>query len=93
MNNKIVELVEYITRQFVSEPDKLNVTATETENSVTIVVMAAEKDMGKIIGKQGRIAKAIRTIVKSASSKEKLNYYVQIKDSVSKAEETDLDNL
>lgn len=85
MNNKIKELVEYITLQFVSEPDKLEVTANETDNAVTIVITAAENDMGKIIGKQGRIAKAIRTIVKSAASKEKLNYYVQIKDSLEEA--------
>lgn len=82
MNNKIIELVDFITRQFVSEPDKLNIKAEETESSVNIIVTAADNDMGKIIGKQGRIAKAIRTIVKSASSREKQNYYVQIKDLV-----------
>ena len=90
MNNSIIELVEYITRQFVSEPEKLKITATQNENTVTIVINAADKDMGKIIGKQGRIAKAIRTIVKSASSKEKLNYFVQIRDSVTEEDEQDL---
>ena len=82
MNNKMIELVDYIVRQFVAEPDKLSITAEESENNVNIIITAADNDMGKIIGKQGRIAKAIRTIVKSASSREKQSYYVQIKDSV-----------
>lgn len=76
----MVELVEFIIKQFAQYPEKLSVTSSETDGAVTITVRAAEEDMGKIIGKQGRIAKAIRTIVKAASAKEDKKYFVEIKD-------------
>ena len=86
MENRIVELVKYIAEQFCSEKDKLSITTSSEGNNVTITISASDKDMGKIIGKQGRIAKAIRTIVKSASSRERQNYFVQIKDIEEKEE-------
>lgn len=76
----MVDLVEYIIKHFTEFPDKLSVTSEESDNTVTIVVRAAAEDMGKIIGKQGKIAKAIRTIVKVAGAKESKKYFVEIKD-------------
>jgi len=76
----MAELVEFIIKQFIDFPEKLVISSEETEGAVTITVRAAEEDMGKIIGKQGRIAKAIRTIVKAASAKENKKYFVEIKD-------------
>ncbi|NLK17611.1 MAG: KH domain-containing protein [Clostridiales bacterium] len=75
----MTELVDFIVRQLSQHPDKINVSSSQTENDVTVTVRAADEDLGKIIGKQGRIAKAIRTIVKAATSSENKKYYVEIK--------------
>jgi len=80
MENKVVELVKFIASEFCSEKERLSVTTAIEGNKVIITISASDKDMGKIIGKQGRIAKAIRTIVKSVSSRERQTYVVQIKD-------------
>lgn len=61
------ELVEVLCRALVDQPDQVDVREVEDERTVTIEVRVAPTDMGKVIGKQGRIAKAIRTLVKSAS--------------------------
>lgn len=63
------ELVEIIARELVDNPDQIVITETEQEDSVVIELSVAEEDMGKVIGKSGKIAKAIRSIVKAASSK------------------------
>lgn len=78
--DKITELVDFIVRQLCEHPDKINVSSSETGNEVTITVRAADEDMGKIIGKQGRIAKSIRTIVKAATSGDNKKFFVEIKD-------------
>lgn len=61
------ELVEVLCKALVDQPDQVDVRETEDERTVIIEVRVAPSDMGKVIGKQGRIAKAIRTLVKSAS--------------------------
>lgn len=63
------ELVEYMVRSLVDIPEQVRVSELEGEQSVIYEVRVAPEDMGKIIGKQGRIAKAMRTIVKAASVK------------------------
>lgn len=63
------DLVEVIARSLVEYPDELVVTETEREDAVYVELQVGASDMGKVIGKQGRIAKAIRTVVKAASSK------------------------
>ena len=63
------ELVEVIARALVDNPDEVVVTETEKEGGTFIELKVAPSDMGKVIGRQGRIAKAIRTVVKAASSK------------------------
>ena len=60
------ELVEVIAKALVDHPDQVVVTETEKENATVIELKVAESDMGKVIGKQGRIAKAIRSVVKAA---------------------------
>ncbi len=72
------ELVEYIAKSLVEKPDEVKVTVKEEEASVIIELTVAPEDMGKVIGKQGRIAKAIRTVVKAASIKEDKKYIVEI---------------
>jgi len=64
------ELVEHIARSLVTNPDAIEVTAVDKEKSVHLELRTAPEDMGKVIGKQGRIAKAIRTVLKAAAAKE-----------------------
>jgi len=72
------ELVEIIAKSLVRNPDQVNVTEAQ-DNSVTIYeVRVAPEDMGKIIGKQGRIAKALRTVVKAAAIRENKKVMVEI---------------
>ena len=72
------ELVQYIARLLVDNPDEVNVTEIEGERSIIIELRVAPDDMGKVIGKQGRIAKAIRSVVKAAASKEDKKVTVDI---------------
>ncbi|NLA83844.1 MAG: KH domain-containing protein [Clostridiales bacterium] len=72
------DLVSFLAKQLVDEPDKVEVQRVEQNNSVTIELSVAPDDMGKVIGKQGRIAKAIRTVVKAASLKEEKKVNVEI---------------
>ena len=61
------ELVEVIAKSLVDYPDEVNVTETENEKAIVLELRVAQSDMGKVIGKQGRIAKAIRSVVKAAA--------------------------
>lgn len=72
------ELVEVITKSLVDYPDEVQVTETENDKAVVLELKVAQSDMGKVIGKQGRIAKAIRTVVKAAASKEDRKVIVEI---------------
>ncbi len=74
------ELVEVIARSLVDKPDEVNVTEREDDNAIVVELRVAQSDMGKVIGKQGRIAKALRTVVKAASSKETKKVIVDIVD-------------
>lgn len=64
------ELVEILVRSLVESPAAVDVTAVETPRTVTFEVKVADYDMGKVIGRQGRVAKAIRTVVKAAAVKD-----------------------
>ena len=72
------ELVEVIATSLVDHPEEVVVTETVTDKSIVLELKVAPDDMGKVIGKQGRIAKAIRTVVKSAASKDDKNVIVEI---------------
>ena len=72
------ELVEVIAKALVEHPDEVVVTETENEKNILVELRVAPSDMGKVIGKQGRIAKAIRSVVKAASSKEDKKVVVEI---------------
>ncbi len=62
------ELVETIAKALVDSPDEVTVSERETEKAIIIELKVAKDDMGKVIGKQGRIAKAIRSVVKAAAT-------------------------
>lgn len=72
------ELLEFIAKSMVSEPDAVSIEENVQEDSVVLTLHVAEGDMGKVIGKQGRIAKAIRTVVKAAASHENKKVTVDI---------------
>ncbi|MCI9168460.1 MAG: KH domain-containing protein [Dorea sp.] len=74
------ELVEVITKALVDSPEEVVVTEREDKKTTVLEVRVAESDMGKVIGKQGRIAKAIRSVVKAAAAKKDKKVVVDIMD-------------
>lgn len=72
------ELVEVIARSLVDNPDEVVVTEKETRKAIVLELKVAPADMGKVIGKQGKIAQAIRAVVKAAASKEDRKVIVDI---------------
>jgi predicted RNA-binding protein YlqC (UPF0109 family) len=78
MENVMLELVKYIAESLVDKPEEVKVSQTEDDKSIIIELSVAREDMGKVIGKQGRIAKAVRAVVKAASSRSKKKYVVEI---------------
>ena len=72
------ELGEMISSALVDNPDEVVVTETETENEIVLKLSVAPADMGKVIGKQGKIAKAIRTVVRASASKSDKKILVDI---------------
>ena len=72
------ELVEILAKALVDQPDKVEVTMVEKEKSVVLELRVAPEDMGKVIGKQGRIARAIRSVVKAAATKQRKKVIVEI---------------
>jgi hypothetical protein len=72
------ELVEILAKALVDQPEKVKVDTIDKERSVIIELRVAQEDMGKVIGKQGRIAKAIRSVVKAAAVRQKKKVVVEI---------------
>ena len=70
--------MKVIAKSLVDYPDQVVVTETENEKAIVLELRVAQSDMGKVIGKQGRIAKAIRSVVKAAASKEEKKVIVEI---------------
>lgn len=72
------KLVEYIAKSLVDHPENVKVTTREEDDSIVIELVVDPEDTGKVIGKQGRIAKAIRTVVKAASVNDEKKVVVDI---------------
>ncbi|WMI80130.1 KH domain-containing protein [Anaerotignum sp. MB30-C6] len=72
------ELLEVIAKNLVDQPEKVQVTETENDRALVLELKVAPEDMGKVIGKQGRIAKAIRTLVKASGVHEDKKIIVEI---------------
>lgn len=72
------ELLEYIAKSLVDFPDEVSVTEIEGEHSTVLELRVNEADMGKVIGKQGRIAKSIRSVMKSVAGKANKHVSVEI---------------
>lgn len=76
----IKELLEYLARALVDNPDGVEVTSVEGERSVILQLRVDLDDIGKVIGKRGRIAQAMRTLVKASATKDGRNATVEIID-------------
>ena len=72
------KLVEVLAKSLVDHPEEVVVTETEKDDAIVLELKVAADDMGKVIGKQGRIAKAIRVLVKAAASKDDKKVIVEI---------------
>ena len=73
------ELITYLAKSLVDEPDAVTVEQSETDEAIVFTLSVAPDDMGRVIGKHGKIAKAIRSIVKSASYKLSKKVVVEIR--------------
>lgn len=71
-------LVKYLVQALVDQPDKVDVSIEENDTTVQVTVQVASEDMGKIIGKQGRIANALRTVLKAVGARMHKKVYVEI---------------
>ena len=76
----MVELIKFVVSQFAEKPELIDYDVAEKGNEVTVTVTLDESDMGKVIGRQGKIAKAMRTIVRAATPRGSKRYVVEIKE-------------
>jgi hypothetical protein len=76
----VAELLEYLARRLVDEPDAVRVDQIEAEGLLLLRLHVAEDDLGKVIGRQGRIARALRTIVRAGSVRERRRVQLEIVD-------------
>ncbi len=76
----MLELIKYVVNQFAENPNEVEYLVEEKEGGlVDVTIVLKESDMGKVIGRQGKIAKALRTIVSAASKKSGKRYNIEIK--------------
>lgn len=75
----MLDLIKYIVNRFAEKQDEIEYIVQENGNAVTVTIVLEESDMGKVIGRQGKLAKALRTIVRLASAKEGKKYNIEIK--------------
>ena len=76
----MLELIKYVVEQFAENKDKVEYKVEEGEDAITVTILLTDSDMGKVIGKQGKIAKALRTLVRAATPKDSKKYNVEIKE-------------
>jgi predicted RNA-binding protein YlqC (UPF0109 family) len=76
----VAELLEYLVRKLVDEPDAVRVERVEEEDTIVLRLHVAQEDLGKVIGRQGRIARALRTIVRAGSARERRRVQLEIVD-------------
>ena len=76
----MLKLVTYIVTELVDDKSAVNITSAENDGVETITIRVAEKDIGKVIGKQGKIAMSIRTLAKAVGIREGKRYNIEIED-------------
>ena len=72
------EIVEYLARRLVDEPDAVSVEEVEREGTIVLQLHVASDDVGKVIGRQGRIARALRTVVRAAAARREQRVLLEI---------------
>ena len=83
----MLELIKYIVGQFAEDKENVSYAVEETEDAINVTVTLSDSDMGKVIGKQGKIAKALRTLVRAATPKDSKKYNVEIKERSAQSQE------
>ncbi len=76
----MLDLIKYIVNQFAEDKENIDYVVEETEESINVTVLLSDSDMGKVIGKQGKIAKALRTLVRAATPRDSKKYNIEIKE-------------
>ena len=76
----MLDLIKYVVETFAEKKDEVEYKVEEKETTIEVTILLADSDMGKVIGKQGKIAKALRTLVKSATPKDSKRYVIEIKE-------------
>ncbi len=76
----MLELIKYVVSQFAEKPDEIEYDVADNGREITVTVTLSDSDMGKVIGRQGKIAKALRTLVKAGAAKENKKYNIEIKE-------------
>ena len=76
----MIELIKYVVSEFAEKPDEIEYDVQDNGKEVSVTVIISASDMGKVIGRQGKIAKALRTLVRAGSQKEHKKYNIEIKE-------------
>ncbi len=76
----MIELIKFVVNSFAEKPELVGYDVVENGKEVTVTVTLEADDMGKVIGRQGKIAKALRTLVRAGSQKENKKYVIEIKE-------------
>ena len=76
----MLDLIKYIVEQFAEDKENIEYKVNEKENTIEVTIVLSPSDMGKVIGKQGKIAKAMRTIVRAATPASSKKYVVEIRE-------------
>jgi hypothetical protein len=74
----LAELVEYLARRLVDDPDAVRVEESEREGAVVLTLHVAEEDIGKVIGRQGRVARALRAVVRASAARRRQRVLLEI---------------
>ena len=76
----MLDLIQYIVEQFAEDKEHVEYNVVEKDNVIEVTVVLSPSDMGKVIGKQGKIAKAMRTIVRAATPTSSKKYVIEIRE-------------
>lgn len=80
MENNVQELIKYVVESFAEKKNEVEYNIEEKDNVIEVTVLLNPGDMGKVIGKQGKIAKALRTLVSASTPRDSKRYIVEIKE-------------
>ncbi len=76
----MLDLIKYIVDQFAEDKEHVDYVVEETDDRINVTILLSDSDMGKVIGRQGKIAKALRTLVRAATPKNSKKYSIEIKE-------------